>query len=205
MAMKSINVRSVLRGVFLLSVVLLAGCATGLTTSGSALPSRDELGTFALDGRFSLRQDDRNFSGRLSWKHTATGDEVLLASPFGQGVAQITVNPAEAVLTTSDGNAFSAENVEVLTDRVLGYRLPLSLLADWVRGRDGGADVVERDVYGRLLRLRFEDWRVDYGYDSDDPGAPPGRLFAERTGAFELRLRIDEWSSSLPVTDTTIP
>lgn len=203
--MKTINIRSVLRGVMFLAAVLLAGCATGPTTSGSASPSRDELATFALDGRFSLRQDDRNYSGRLSWKHTATGDDVLLASPFGQGVAQITVSATEAVLTTSDGKAFSAENVEVLTDRVLGYRLPLPLLADWVRGRDGGAEVVERDAQGRLLRLRFEDWRVDYGYDSDDPEAPPGRLFAERTGAFELRLRIDEWSSALPVTETTTP
>ena len=33
------------------------------------------------------------------------------------------------------------------------------------------------------------------GYDGDDPLAPPNRIFAERTGGIELRLRIDEWSS----------
>jgi outer membrane lipoprotein LolB len=78
---------------------------------------------------------------------------------------------------------------------VLGYRLPLSLLVDWVLGRNSSAEVVERDAQGRPLQLRHEDWRVDYGYDGDDPAALPGRLFAERLGAFELRLRIDEWTS----------
>ena len=55
------------------------------------------------------------------------------------------------------------------------------------------------DVYkrqGRPLRLRHEDWLIDYGYASDDPQAPPDRIFAVRAGGFELRLRIDEWNSA---------
>jgi len=168
---------------------LLAGCAALPTAS----PLRDEADAFALEGRFSLRQDDKNYSGRLSWRHTAAGDELLLASPFGQGIAGITANAEAATLTTSDGKTYSAPDVQTLTERALGYRLPLSLLVDWVRGRNASAEVVERDAQGRPLRLRHEDWRVDYGYDGDDPAALPGRLFAERLGAFELRLRIDEW------------
>ena len=46
----------------------------------------------------------------------------------------------------------------------------------------------------RSYYVRHEDWRVNYEYDSDAPDALPGRLFAERIGVFELRLRIDEWT-----------
>ena len=70
-----------------------------------------------------------------------------------------------------------------------------------MRGRNTEAAHVDRDTSGRPVRLRHEDWVVEYGYDSDDPLAPPGRLFAERLGAFELRLRIDEWID-LPTRET---
>lgn len=192
--MKSSLLRSEFRIASLLFVLLLAGCAA-MPPAGHVSPQRDGLEAFALEGRFSLRQDDRNHSGRLSWRHTAAGDELLLSSPLGQGVAEIVVTPAAATLTTGDGKAYSAPDVPTLTEGVLGYRLPLDLLVDWVRGRNAAAEILERDAQGRALRLRHEDWRIEYGYDGDDPQAPPGRLFAERAGAFELRLRIDEWSS----------
>ncbi len=176
----------------LFSALLLAGCA-GMSAV-PVQPARDALNDFMLEGRFSLRQEDKSYAGKLSWRHAGGRDELLLSSPLGQGIAQITAEPGEARLTTSDGKAYSAADAQTLTENVLGYRLPLALLTDWVRGRDTDAANVERDGYGRPLRLRHEDWRIEYGYDSDAPSAPPGRLFAEREGSFELRLRIDEWT-----------
>lgn len=193
--------RSVFRLV-VLACALLAGCAAPLPRPDTAPLSREVLDAFVLEGRFSLRQEERNHSGRLTWKHSTEHDEVLLASPFGQGIAEILVDAEVATLTTSDGKVYSAADVPTLTEQVLGYRLPLALLTDWVRGRNADAEIIERDAHGRPLRLRHEDWRVDYGYDNEDPLAPPGRLFAERLGAFELRLRIDEWIS-LPTRDAT--
>jgi outer membrane lipoprotein LolB len=159
------------------------------------LSSLDTLESFLLEGRFSLRQDEQNHSGRLSWRHTADDDELLLASSFGQGIAEIAASDGLATLTTSDGQTFAAPDVPSLTEQAFGYRLPLKRLTDWVRGRAAGAEVVARDALGRPLQLRHEDWRIEYAYDGDDPAALPIRLFVERPGAFELRLRIDEWSA----------
>jgi outer membrane lipoprotein LolB len=175
---------------------LLTGCAAMPPTG----PARQALEDFRLEGRFSLRQDEQNHAGRLFWRHTAKDDELLLASPFGQGIARIVAAPGQASLTLSDGSAFTAPDVPSLTESVLGYRLPLTLLADWVRGRAAGAEAVERDARGRPLRLRFEDWNIEYGYGDDDPAALPARLSAERAGAFEIRLRVDEWNA-LPADD----
>ena len=166
--------------------IALAGC---VAITPARLVSED----FLLEGRFSLRQEEQNHSGRLSWRHTAVGDEWLLASPFGQGIAGIAATPGEATLRLSDGKVFTAPDVPSLTERSLGYRLPLERLSDWVRGRAAGAEIVARDAQGRPLRLRHEDWYIEYDYADDDPAALPAKVFAEGPGSLELRLRIDEW------------
>lgn len=193
--MRSFFLRALSRIVIVVSASLLAGCAALPTTAPDAAAlSRHALDDFMIEGRFSVRQDEQNHSGRLRWKHAGGSDEVLLASPFGQGVAEIVADARSATLTTSDGKTYSAADSESLTEQVLGYRLPLSLLADWVRGRLVPERIAERDALGRPVAMRHEDWRVAYEYDSDAPDALPGRLFAERIGVFELRLRIDEWT-----------
>lgn len=180
-----------------LLAALLGACATVPEASGTA--RRDTVDAFALVGRFSLRHQDKNYSGRLTWHHSGADNELLLSSPFGQGIAQITTSDHGARLTTSDGKVYAAADSESLTREVLGYPLPLVQLTDWVRGRSGAA-AAEVDGQGRPLSLRHEAWRIDYGYDSDDAQALPSRVFAERADGIELRLRIDEWTS-LPATD----
>ncbi|MDR3298795.1 MAG: lipoprotein insertase outer membrane protein LolB [Candidatus Accumulibacter sp.] len=190
------------RAAFFLCAALLAGCAEMSSADRSALPPRHALEAFLLEGRFSLRQGEQNHSGRLSWRHTADGDELLLASPFGQGIAEIVATSGHAALTTGDGKVFAAPDVPSLTEEALGYRLPLTQISDWVRARAVDAEVLERDALGRPLRLRRADWRVEYAYDGDNPEELPASVFVERVGAFELRLRIDEWSA-LPVQENT--
>jgi len=175
---------------------LCAACAVLPSAPGGvASARRDALDDFSLEARFSLRHEDKNYSGRLSWHHSGADDELLLASPFGQGLAQITTSARGAQLTMSDGKVYAAADSESLTRDVLGYPLPIAQLTDWVRGH-GAAGVnerAERDGQGRPLRLRQDDWRIDYEYDSDDAQALPSRLVARRDDGLELRLRIDEW------------
>ena len=177
----------------LLGMLLLAGCA-GLTASHVSAPPRDALDNFELDGRFSLYQESRNYSGRLSWKHTTAGNEMMLSSPFGQGIAEIITEKSGARLTTGDGKVYAAPDAEVLTLEVLGYALPLTQLADWVRGRGVTGDA-KLDELGRLTALHHQAWNIDYDYNDRNPQSPPIRIVAKRGEGFELRLFIDEWRS----------
>ena len=181
-----------------LTVLLLSGCASLPSSPPSPSPAREALDAFSLEGRFSLRQENKNYSGKLSWRHQGADNTLLLSSPFGQGMAQITTRENGAQLTTSDGKLYTAADTETLTQQVLGYPLPLAQLTDWVRGRDDAPGLAERDAFGRPLRLSHQDWRIEYGYEGDDPAAAPSRIFAERTGGLELRLKIDEWTSLTP-------
>ena len=186
-------------GVWLsLAVLLISGCASLSPKPTGIAPAREALDAFSLEGRFSLRQENKNYSGKMSWRHQGADNTLLLSSPFGLGLAEITTRANVAQLTTSDGKLYTAADAETLTQQVLGYPLPLAQLTDWVRGRDDAPGLAERDTFGRPLRLSHQDWRIEYGYEGDDPAAAPSRIFAERTGGLELRLKIDEWTSLTP-------
>ena len=172
--------------------LLLSGCASTPPHTGP-VPTRETLENFALEGRFSLRQEAQNHAGRLNWRHVGQHDEVLLSSPLGQGMAEISSTPRGARLTLSDGKIHEAPDVETLTREVLAYPLPLGRLADWVRARAGSGES-ERDNQGRLSHLHHEGWHIDYAYDNEDPQALPMRIIAVRDGELELRLRIDSWN-----------
>nr|WP_242463407.1 outer membrane lipoprotein LolB [Rhodocyclus tenuis] len=189
----------------MLASLALAGCSTPGASVAAAQPERSTLaasGSFALAARFSLRVDEQNHSGRLDWQHSPTSDEWLLSSPFGQGLAEIVSTPAVACLSAGDGRRECDASLDALTQRVLGYPLPLAGLADWVRGR--GAEGGRVDALGRPLALARDGWYVDLAYDSDAADAadaPPGRLFISRPGGPELRLVIDAWTLPLGAND----
>ena len=154
----------------------------------------------ALPGQVEFQ--NKNASGKISWRHSGQNNALLLSSPLGQGIAEITTNENGARLTTQDGQTYTAINTETLTQQVLGYPLPLAQLTNWVRGQRTKDESAQLDAFGRLLQLRHEGWRIDYGYPTDDPQAPPNRIFAESTDELDLRLLIDEWSS-LPAGEWT--
>ncbi|WP_300340182.1 lipoprotein insertase outer membrane protein LolB [Accumulibacter sp.] len=185
----------------LLLCALLGLSACGTLQAPAVTPplvQRDSLHAFSLAGRFSLRHDGKSSIGQLNWRHGQDGDELLLSSPLGQGIAEIVSNASGARLTGNDGSVHDAASADELLLSILGYPLPLSKLSDWVRGRTTDADQLTVDPLGRPLHLRDEYWRIDYEYDSDDPQALPGRLLVERESVLELRLRIDDWSPLAP-------
>ena len=160
-----------MRGIYAAAAsLLLAACAA----PGFLSPAADV--EFELAGRIAVRYRDDAGSGNLSWRHGARADEMLLTSPLGQGIARIVRSGDEVVLTTQDGREFRAADAESLTEQVLGFRLPLVGLADWVRGRAAStpAPTLERrDAAGLLAELDQSGWKIRYLEYAD---ARPARL-----------------------------
>ena len=182
--------------------LLLCACAASPPRMGqesvSAPSVRPE--SFALEGRFSFRYEDRNYYGRLDWQHAGESDSLLLSSSFGQGMAEMTVDGKGARLVLGNGEIHEADRAETLTRQLLGYPLSLKQLAGWVAGRfeQGGADA-DADSLGRLRRLRHESWVVEYVYENGDVHVLPARIIAVHAeGNAELRLKIDNWRIVAP-------
>jgi outer membrane lipoprotein LolB len=161
-----------------------AGCATLGPASGEAYE-------FELSARIAVRYRDEASSGTVSWRHRRAGDEVLISGPLGQGVARLERDGETFTLTTAT-QEWRSMDAESLTERVLGYRLPLAGLADWVRARPwalGPSALAEYDSDGRLAILEQAGWRIEY---LEYSGALPARLRLAYPG-IELRLAISEW------------
>ena len=150
-----------------------------------------EVVDFELLGRIAARYGKDAFTGNVHWRHAGGGDEMLISTPLGQGVARI-VREGEAVqLTTADGKEFHAPDSESLTERTLGFRLPLEGLADWVRGQPSPDSPARLDKGpdGKLQSLEQRGWKVDYQqYERDRPA-----LMRLTYQGIEMRLAISEW------------
>ena len=166
------------------AVLVAAACAQAPLKPPAAVE-------FELLGRIAARYGSDAFTGNVNWRHAGGGDEMLISTPLGQGVARI-VREADAVeLTTAEGKSYRAPDAESLTERTLGFRLPLEGLADWVQGRPSANAParVDRGADGRLRSLEQRGWKVEYQqYAGDRPS-----LMRLGYQGIDLRLAISQW------------
>ncbi|MEA3195285.1 MAG: outer rane lipoprotein LolB [Betaproteobacteria bacterium] len=156
---------------WLAAAALLAGCA-----QVEIRPPQGPL-DFDLAGRIAARYGQESFTGNVSWRHARGGDEMLISTPFGQGVARIVRQDEAVLLTTADGKEHRANDAEDLTERVLGFRVPIVGLADWVQGRPSP-------------ELEARGWKIDY--QERDEQRRPTRMRLTYQG-IELRLAVTQW------------
>ena len=177
------------------TVLILAGCATTLLTPQPvARPAQTEHVSFALNGRIAVNHDGKRSSSSVRWTHHPADDEILLFAPLGQTMARIHRDEQGVVLDTSDKH-YTAEDTEELTQRVLGWHLPLDGLQYWVLALpapDSEASI-ERDANGQVSVMHQDGWEIRYTrYAAQAPDSLPLRMSLQR-GGMELQLLIDEW------------
>lgn len=171
-----------------LCMAFLAACAT------APGPAPTEA-SFELSGRVAVRSAQEAASGRLFWRHGPAFDDLMISTPLGQGVAEITRRGERYTLTTADSHRVSASDPEALTEQALGWRLPLAGLPDWVLGKRY-SDAEGETRYGQNGRpqlIRQLGWRIEY-LAYDEQAGLPSRLRLTRDG-LDIRLTIDSWAA----------
>lgn len=157
--------------------LLLAGCAQ-LPAGNAIHRTPPVLAQFELDGRIVVRESQSRHYANISWRHGGQRDEILLTTPLGQGVAELSRDARGAKLVMADGKEYAADDWEGLSEQVFGTRLPLNDLPHWLAGRGPPP---------------ASGWRVEYPeYQSDAADALP-MLIEARRGDIELRLKVSEW------------
>lgn len=150
---------------------------------------------FDLLGRVLVAYDNGAFTANVRWQHSAPRDELWLMTPMGQTVAQVVDGAEGAVLTRSDHETYRADSVEALTQRALGWALPLSLMQYWVRGEPApgfGVSDIERSGE-RITALTQNGWRVAITYSNDGDSAGRVRRLDLKASSNEIRFVVDTW------------
>jgi outer membrane lipoprotein LolB len=181
-----------------LLVVLLGVSACASLAPRPAVP---RAAPFDLLGRVAVNHDGRSLTANVRWAHAADSDDLWLMTPTGQALAHVHEDTSGAVITTADQAQHRAAHVESLTQRALGWALPITHLQYWVRGvpvPEVAADIGERDASGRISQLTQDGWHITYEYypPAQNDGLP--RRLALVGANQTLRLVIDTWRKDAP-------
>lgn len=182
------------------TLATLAGCATTSTNVATVGAYRD---TIDLSGRLSVNyQKDgklESLTVNFDWAQRPGQVDVTITGPVGQTLATIAVTPQSATLTQANRPPVTEADIDSLSQRALGWPLPVSGLRDWMQGYAVDAqgqrfaasparnEVTTRDGW----RLRFVTWQ--------DPNAAqpaPRVIHATRAAVgdiqdLEIRIAID--------------
>ncbi len=168
----------------------LTGCALIPSTPLVVGANPIAIKVFRLTGRISVIQKGAGFFGGVRWRHRPGHDVILLFTPLGQGVARLVRDRAGVTLTTANKH-YVALDAAQLTEKVLGWRLPLRGLRYWVRGLSApGGGVSTAD------HLAQDGWQIEWsGYRAVAGFRLPGMVTMQR-GTLRVKLVIDQWRVS---------
>jgi len=150
-----------------------------LLTSCASLPPA--AGVLTYSGKFSLvvsgseRQDTMSGRFALTVDPAAASVTLDLSTPLGTTVARITSTPQGAQLAVPASGGLRTEqgpDPDALSQRVLGWSMPVSGIRDWIEGRpapgrpyritaaDAGGSLLEQDGWSIRLDPRGPDGRI---------------------------------------------
>lgn len=150
--------------------------------------------SFSLNGRISVQHGEDSFSGTLDWVANGTIDDLLFSTPLGQGIASLTRTPEGVVLTPAGKQPVHAQTADDLTEKTLGFRLPLAGLRFWIQGHPDPKRPFQSTISenGGIAQLRQDGWVIDYLQYRENR---PRKIHVTREG-LEIRLVIDEWQAN---------
>jgi outer membrane lipoprotein LolB len=195
-----------LRYPLLLLVFLLA---TGCVHRGSLTPPQNvqehqrqlqAIADWQLTGKLGIRTADDSGSASLKWAQQLANYQINLSGPLGQKRMIITGTPDKVRLEQTGEPVQEAKTAEALIKKSVGWTLPVTQLAYWVRGVPAPKlriTHLQQNENGLLDQLHQGDWIISYSNYRDQGfnGATlplPGKITAEYKDV-RLVLVIREW------------
>ncbi len=176
-------------GIAVLALWLVA-CATPTPP-----PERVYSGRFAATATNGERRD--SVSGRFMVEVRGARQTIDLTTPVGTTVARIEIEPGRATATGPQLQTASGTDADVLVEDLIGWRLPVSGLADWIEGRPSPSRPSSAQREGnRVSEIVQDGWTIRYA-EYSEVTQRPRRLLLERAPdgggpAVSVRLIVDE-------------
>ena len=157
------------------------------------LEARDR---WALKGRLAVHDGEEGGSGHLDWQERGRAISMSFHGALGRGAWQLHADENGAVLEMADGEVYRAKTSSELIENGIGWKIPVTALAWWVRGitAPGNWEVRELDEHGNLLKLSQQGWKIEYSrYRESDGVSMPAKLTARRP-PYTVKLIVQNWN-----------
>lgn len=181
----------------------LAGCAslptppTQTTATASSQQRTQRLQAaqqFSLEAKLAVQYAGKGYTARMEWQHHDQTDTMRIFSPLGQQVALIQRTAQAVTLTDQAGKQHTASDVASLTERLLGWRLPLVGLTQWVLGIPHTDSPFQANYLesGAPASLTQDEWQIYYDDYRQTPlnGAIEQLPYSTRLQQQDIRLKL---------------
>ena len=187
-------------------IALLAGCAgfgarESVQGQGNQAQWREHkaqmtgIDGWQINGKIGIRAPKDSGSGTLFWLQRQDYYDIRLSGPLGRGAARLTGRPGKVSLEVANQGRYDAPNPEVLLEEQMGWKLPVSNLAWWVRGLPApdSKSKLTLDTDSRLANLEQDGWQVEYtSYTQQNGFWLPEKIKLHGTD-LDVTLVIKEW------------
>ena len=165
-------------------LVLLAACSVPQAQKPSEWQAERSLKTFAASGRMGVKVKEKGSYAHFDWTLENGVETVDVNTPLGNTLGQICRDSQGVLAVNAKGERFTAPDVRQLSQKLLGFALPLEYLDVWMRGQ-WAADLPHRlTAEGDLQQA---GWNISRQTQADGSV----RVLALRNEQLSLRLVFD--------------
>jgi len=160
----------------------------------------NQLDHWQFIGRFSAKDEQDAWHGKIAWSQSGTSYNIVLQGPFGQGSIKLTGDNQVSELQLSAKENYSNHDPEQLLATHTGISLPFNELRYWIVGlptTEKHTTQYQIDPQGRLTSLKQQGWFIEFKRYKQITDAGmiidlPSKLFLENP-RYDVRLVIDQW------------
>ena len=165
------------------AALILAACSTVAPRMGD-WREQGRVEDFNADGRMAVKMNDKGSYANFDWIYQNGVQTIDVNTPLGSTVGQLCQDSRGVLAVNSNGEVFEAGSAQELSERLLGYALPVQYLNVWSQGQWVKGVPHQIDPQGRLQQF---EWTISR---SLKPDGSPRELLLE-SSRLTLRLIFD--------------
>ncbi len=179
-----------------LVLTVLAACQTApIKPAVWQAGSRDAL-NFVASGRLAVKQNEKGSYANFDWDSNGRMQQLSVSTPLGNTVGELCQDGTGVVATASHGEVYQAVTASELSERLMGFAIPVESLDLWAHGYYAENTPHTVDEQGRLLQA---GWKIER--QTDGEGHP--RLLVLDNQQLSIRLAFNDYQTGASEADTT--
>jgi outer membrane lipoprotein LolB len=159
-----------------------------------------EISSWYASGSLGITHDNHSDIATFSWEKNNNHYAINIHSPLNLKNVHISGNNANVTLWLSTTKQVSAKTPEELLQKQMGWMLPVSNLAYWIKGLPAPASNARKnitlDANNRLSELKQMGWQIQYTDFTSINGVDLPTKIRLQTRDFRMKLVIKEWKVS---------